>query len=196
MSVTTSATIHAFLQAADSAAARSVLMQPGDIYGYQAFQKTDPQASSGVAAGAAVSVTGWLDSAGNAATPTHTPLKVGDLVVARFTAGAIAHDENVVNIGIAVEIGGSMIVGTASGSRTPVGSAGLIGVNSVESSGTASCTGLIVASATSSLSVAAKLINVSATSNRILYLNRSESDLDSGYAQRALSTLEIWGVAQ
>ena len=188
--------VEAFIKASDAAAAKILLMQPGDIYGYQVFQKTDPQVSSGVAAGAAVSVAGWLDSAGNAATPTHTPLKVGDLVVARFTAGTIAHDENVVNIGIAVEIGGSMIVGAASGSRTPVGSAGLVGVNSVESSGTASCTGLIVASATSPLSIVAKLINISATLNRILHLNRTEADLDSGYAQRALSTLEIWGVAQ
>ncbi|MGD1941865.1 MAG: hypothetical protein ACFB0G_11185 [Leptolyngbyaceae cyanobacterium] len=191
------AEIIALLKAADRAAFRGLLgYSPGDIYGYQVFSKFDPQASPGVATGAAVSVVGWVNPDGSPATPVHTPLKIGDLVVARFTAGTVAHDENVVNIGIAVEIGGSMISGVASGSRTPVGSAGIIGVNSVENSLAASSTGRHVATAASPLSIAAKLINISATSNRTLYLNRTESDVDSGYAQRAISTLEVWGVSQ
>lgn len=191
------AEIIALLKTADRAAFRALLgYSVGDTYGYQIFSKFDTQASSGVAAGAAVSVTGWVDATGSAATPTHTPLAIGDLVVVRFTAGTIAHEENVVNVGIGVEIGGTIIVGNAAGNRTPVGSAGVVALNSVENALTASTLGRSVATSTSPLSIAAKLINISATSNRTLYLNRTESDGDSGYSPRAVSTLEIFGVKQ
>jgi len=195
-----SAAIDTLLGASDEAAARAainaVAAAAGTVYGYKIFQKTDTQVSSGVASQAAVDVTGWKNIDGTAATPDFAAENIGDLIVVRFTAGTVAHDENIVNVGIAVKIGGTLITGDASSSRTSVGSNTLISLNSVQSTANVVAIGADDAATTSPIAVAASMINQSAAGGRTLYLNRSEGDLDSQYSARAISTLEVWGVRQ
>ena len=160
----------------------------GGLVAVKHVLKTDTQVSSSIATGANVAVTGL--------SITHTLADASNKLIISAYFGAAASSGQQTQIGIGVADDGTLVgVGDAAGSRTSVGSGGIIpssAANYVVSM--PAVTFVYEPGDTNSHTYTVRGINISG-STRTLYINRSEDDGDLAASSRASSALVIQEVA-